>query len=71
MAISEYPEKSDWVRNIKHNPSVSYYIAEQGQTMPTQAGQAMIVKNTALIETLREKFSSKYNWNNGTFVEIK
>lgn len=68
---SEYPEKSDWVRNVKRKPSVSYYIAEQDQTMPTQAGQASIVDDINLIEILREKFESKYNWNNGTFVEIR
>lgn len=68
---TEHPEKSDWVRNIKHNPAVSYSIAEQVQTMPTQAGQATIVEDKSLIATLREKFSNKYSWNNGTFVEIR
>lgn len=67
---SEHPETSDWILNIKRNPSVSFYISERGQTVASQTAHANIVANNALIDILRQKFEAKYKWNNGTFVEI-
>lgn len=68
---SEYPDRSDWVRNIKRNPSVSFYIAERGENVSPQDAQAKIIEDDdALIAILREKFETKYKWNSGMFVEI-
>src|SRR5690606_31890028 len=67
---SEYPDTSDWVQNIQHNPSVSFYISERGQSPSSQDAHATIVRDDALLAILREKFDTKYNWSNGTFVEI-
>lgn len=68
---SEYPDTSDWVLNIKHNPSVSFYISERGHSPSPQDAHATIIEDDTLLAILREKFDAKYNWNNGTFVEIQ
>ncbi|MGB1287560.1 MAG: nitroreductase/quinone reductase family protein [Aggregatilineales bacterium] len=67
---SEFPEKSDWVRNIKQDEQIMFYIAERKQNVPDKPGKATIVEDEALLTILRQKFDAKYNWSNGTFVQI-
>jgi len=67
---AEHREKSDWVQNILANPHVTYYISERNQPTPAQNGTASILTDNTLLQTLHHKFQSKYNWNNGLFVQI-
>lgn len=67
---SEYPKKSDWIKNSLKMPQVSFYIAEKGQEVSAQKGRTSVVEDEAIIVLLKQKFDAKYNWSNGLFIKI-
>lgn len=67
---AEHGEKSDWVQNIMQNDTVSFYIAQREQDVPSCNGRASIVTDGAALTILRDKFDKKYKWSDGLFVQV-
>ncbi|MEO1164474.1 MAG: pyridoxamine 5'-phosphate oxidase family protein [Chloroflexota bacterium] len=61
---------SDTVKNIQQDAHVSFHISEREDAPTPQAGIASIVTDASAITELETKFTEKYNWNNGLFVQI-
>jgi deazaflavin-dependent oxidoreductase (nitroreductase family) len=60
--ISERKNNAHWIKNILHNPKVSFNINSE-----TQRGCARIVNNNENVSNLMNK---KYGWSNGLIVEL-
>jgi general stress protein 26 len=67
---SEYPDKSDWVKNIRKNPQVQFHVGEREEEVADMAGIAEVVTDEAELEPVKAQFREKYNWDNGLFVRI-
>ena len=65
--ISERKNNAHWIKNILHNPKVSFNINSE-----TQRGYARIVNNneTELIVNVSNLMNKKYGWSNGLIVEL-
>ena len=65
--ISERKNNVHWIKNILHNPKVSFKINSE-----TQRGYARIVNNneTELIVNVSNLMNKKYGWSNGLIVEL-
>lgn len=65
--ISERKNNAHWIKNILHNPKVSFIINSE-----TQRGYARIVNNneTELIVNVSNLMKKKYGWSNGLIVEL-
>lgn len=66
---SEGRNNADFVKNIRHNPVVTYGFG--GWEAPHSPATGRIVEETDLSVVLRRKFDAKYQWSDGLFVEIK
>ena len=67
---TEHPQKADWVKNIRKNPAVMFYISERGTETPPEQVSAFIVDDAALKSILHEKFRAKYKWSNDFFCGL-
>lgn len=66
--VAESGEKTHWVRNIRHSPTVSFY-AEGGQ----HSGQGRVVdpnSESELAGAVRTLMDAKYDWSEGVIVEL-
>ena len=66
--ISEHEEESHWVKNIRHNSQISFWV--QGQTYK---GTGRPIDRTAepeLAAAIAELMQTKYNWSEGLIVEL-
>ncbi len=70
--MSEYPDKSDWVRNIRHNPSVSFRISSHSAE-PVAATARVIdhAQSPELIAAVARLMQAKYEWSDGQIVELE
>lgn len=66
---SEGRNNADFVKNIRHNPAVTYGFG--GWDAPHSPATGRIVDETDLTVVLARKFGTKYQWSDGLFVEIK
>ncbi len=66
---SEGRNNADFVKNIRHNPAVTYGFG--GWDAPHSPATGRIVDETDLTVVLARKFDTKYQWSDGLFVEIK
>jgi deazaflavin-dependent oxidoreductase (nitroreductase family) len=65
---AEHRERTHWVRNIQHQPSVTFWV--HGQTYQG-SGRTLDPQHAPdLIATVAAAFTAKYNWNDGLFVEL-
>jgi hypothetical protein len=66
--ISERKMNSHWIKNILHNPIVSFSINSE-----TVRGFARIVdiSETELISSVSSLMNKKYGWSDGLVVELK
>ena len=65
---SEKCFQADWVQNILHNPSVSFWV--EGQTYQ---GMGRVVDpdyEPGTIAPLTALFEAKYNWSDGLMVQL-
>lgn len=64
---SEKRDKSHWVQNIQHHPTVIFRVGNQ-----TMNGRGRVVPSTEveLLNTVRGLFDTKYNWSDGLMVEL-
>jgi general stress protein 26 len=67
---SEFPDKSDWVKNIRKTPQVQFHLGEPGQQVPEKAGIAEVVEDETELELVKARFRAKYDWDAGLFVRI-
>jgi len=67
---AEHREKSDWVRNIMQDATVSFYISEREEDVSSRDGSASIITDEAVLSVLRDKFDQKYKWSDGLFVQV-
>lgn len=70
--VTEAPERSDWVRNIRYNPAVSFSIGTRDEEPIDGTGQ--VIDHTAepeLVSAVAALMDAKYNWSNGQIVELK
>ncbi|MCB9450828.1 MAG: nitroreductase family deazaflavin-dependent oxidoreductase [Anaerolineaceae bacterium] len=66
--VAERGEQAHFVQNIRHNPTVSFYVAGA-----RHAGQGRMVDPTAEPEraaAVRALMDAKYNWSEGVIVEL-
>ncbi len=66
--IAEHREQTHWVKNILHNPHVSFRVA--GQTFN---GTGRVVNEAAerdLLKSIRALSDRKYGWSDGLAVEL-
>jgi general stress protein 26 len=66
----EYPDKSDWVKNIKKNPAVQFHVSEREEELDDRSGLAEVVTDETELEPVKAQFREKYNWDDGLFVRI-
>lgn len=70
--MSEFPERADWVRNIRHNPAVSFRVGSRSAA--PVAGTGRIVDHTQAPEVaaaVSRLMEEKYNWGEGQIVELE
>jgi deazaflavin-dependent oxidoreductase (nitroreductase family) len=65
---SEGRERADWVQNVQHNPSVSFYVNNKSYQ---GTGRALSPDADAeRITALSAMFEQKYNWSDGLLVQL-
>ena len=67
--ISEHSERSHWVKNIRHNPTISFWVGGEHYQ-----GQGRAVDPAAEPELAAEisiLMAAKYDWSDGLIVELK
>jgi deazaflavin-dependent oxidoreductase (nitroreductase family) len=70
--MSETPERSDWVRNIRNNPTVIFSIGTRNDD-PIDGTGRLIDRSSEpeLAAAVAALMDTKYNWSNGQIVELK
>jgi deazaflavin-dependent oxidoreductase (nitroreductase family) len=66
--VSEHREKSHWVKNIQHNPAISFRVGQDsfegvGRVVDPQTEPDLAAQITQLMDT-------KYEWSSGLIVEL-
>jgi deazaflavin-dependent oxidoreductase (nitroreductase family) len=64
--VSEHPERAHWVKNITHNPQVSFSVGGrtfQGTAQPVEPGSELAAAVSKLMD-------EKYRWSQGLIVEL-
>lgn len=67
--VAERRERSHWVQNIRHNPSVTFEVGDQ-----TYTGIGRLIDNAAepdLAAAVSKLMDDKYGWSSGLIVELK
>jgi len=67
--VSEKFERSHWVQNIQHQPSIVFRVGEN-----TYNGVGRIVDAAAepeLARIISDLMGAKYNWSHGLIVELR
>jgi deazaflavin-dependent oxidoreductase (nitroreductase family) len=69
--VSEFPERSDWVRNILHNSEVTVRVGTRDAEPIPCLGRAVdrTVERT-LGAAVARLMDAKYNWSDGQIVEL-
>jgi len=66
--VAEGRERSHWVQNIDHNPTVSFYV--EGLTYQGTGRAVDSASEPELAEAVSKLMDAKYNWSNGLIVEL-
>ena len=70
--MSEFPERSDWVRNIGHNPDVTIRIGTRdAEPMPCTGRLVDRTTERTLGAAVARLMDAKYNWSDGQIVELR
>jgi deazaflavin-dependent oxidoreductase (nitroreductase family) len=70
--MSGEPESSDWVKNLRASPVVSWRVGSRDA--PLIQGTARIVgreDDPAVAQPVEALMQAKYNWNSGLIVELR
>lgn len=65
--VSETGERSHWVQNIKHNPTVAFRVGEKSLMGSVRA---LDKAEPELLATVKKLMESKYKWSDGLIVEL-
>jgi len=71
--VSEHRERSHWVRNIQHNPPVTFSVGTRADKGTPTAGIARVVDPAVepqLAKAVAALMDAKYDWSDGLLVEI-
>ena len=70
--VSEKREAAHWVRNIRANPAVRFWLGYgwDDDDAAAGAGMASFPEEPALIAAVKAKMDAKYGWSNGLVVAI-
>jgi len=66
--VSEHREQSHWVKNILHNPKISFWVERQ-----TYQGSGRAIdpqREPELAAEVSTKMDAKYGWSEGLIVEL-
>lgn len=63
--MSEGREHAHWVRNILHNPKVSFGVAGKNFS-----GSARIIQRDPVATEVKKLMKEKYSWDAGLIVEL-
>ena len=70
--VSEHPERADWVRNLLHNPFISFRVGRRNAEPITGTGRTVDrATEPELAVTVSRLMDTKYNWSDGQIVELK
>jgi deazaflavin-dependent oxidoreductase (nitroreductase family) len=70
--VSGGGEKSDWVKNIIANPSVTVSVGKRDALVWQGTGRALYPEADAeLIAVVRAQMNAKYGWSDGLLIELK
>jgi len=62
---------ADWVQNIQQDAAVQFATGTTPDDhAPLQAGRAVIVTDADEITAVKRLFDAKYDWSNGTLVQV-
>ncbi|MBZ0291245.1 MAG: nitroreductase family deazaflavin-dependent oxidoreductase [Anaerolineae bacterium] len=67
--VSERRERSDWVQNIQHQPSVRFRVGEQHFNGVGRAVDR--TQEPELAAAVSQLMDDKYGWSDGLIVELK
>jgi deazaflavin-dependent oxidoreductase (nitroreductase family) len=70
--MTEFPDRSDWFKNILHNPSVIFRVGSRSAE-PT-GGTARVIDHAQapdLTAAVARLMDEKYNWSDGQIVELR
>jgi deazaflavin-dependent oxidoreductase (nitroreductase family) len=66
--VSEGRTESHWVKNLLHNPHISFWV--QGQTYKGTGRAIDRTTEPELTEIVDGLMQTKYNWSDGLLVEL-
>ncbi|MEP6986279.1 MAG: nitroreductase family deazaflavin-dependent oxidoreductase [Chloroflexota bacterium] len=66
--ISGGRTEADWVKNLLHNPHISFRV--QGQTYEGTGRAIDRATETELADSVDELMQAKYQWNDGLIIEL-
>jgi deazaflavin-dependent oxidoreductase (nitroreductase family) len=70
--VSEAHDHADWVRNILHNPAVTYSIGSSSAAqLPAAARPVDPMHEPELAAAVSGLMDAAYDWSSGLIVEVK
>lgn len=66
--IAEHREQTQWVKNIRHNPHITFRVGDRSFT-----GQGRVLeeaREAELWQSVRALSEKKYGWSDGLVVEL-
>ncbi|MFW5696183.1 MAG: nitroreductase/quinone reductase family protein [Phototrophicaceae bacterium] len=71
--VSEKGEASDWVKNIRHNPALTFRLGDRlrGRLVHGQGRPLDPAAEPDRVAAVRSLMDSKYGWSNGLVVELR
>lgn len=70
--VSEYPDRSDWVKNVRHNPAITFRVGNRDAERVSGTGRAVDrAAEPELAAAVSRLMDAKYEWSNGQIVELK
>ncbi len=70
--MCESPEKTDWVKNVRADPAISFSLGSRDAEIFVGMGRIVNAESEPdLAGTIGHLMNAKYQWNDGLIVELK
>jgi deazaflavin-dependent oxidoreductase (nitroreductase family) len=70
--VAETRDHADWVRNIVHNPAVTYSVgSSRAAQLPATARPVDPAREPELAAAVSALMDAAYEWSDGLIVEVK
>lgn len=70
--VTEDPDHTDWVRNIRHNPAVTFSVGSRDAPIIAGTGRPLDrAQEPELASAVTALMNAKYDWSEGLIVELK